>query len=186
MPPALQEGECGNLRRVVRELSESRAKAASQRASLAERYGELQQEYHRMLRIADLSRTVSKEHLASASRTRSELRRVQLELHATRSAAAGASESAKKARVENALLRVRAAPAAVALCACVLRGLGAEGCRASPLGCPAPAPRCSPPLRPDPPHPSRARLPTRRLPARRRRRCSCWSGWTWRRRWRAR
>jgi hypothetical protein len=43
---------------VVRELAESRTKAVSQRASLAERYGELQQEYSRMLRIADLSRTV--------------------------------------------------------------------------------------------------------------------------------
>lgn len=44
--------------RVVRELTESRSKAVSQRASLAERYNDLQQEYHRMLRIADLSRTV--------------------------------------------------------------------------------------------------------------------------------
>lgn len=44
--------------RVVRELTESRSKAAMQRASLAERYNDLQQEYHRMLRIADLSRTV--------------------------------------------------------------------------------------------------------------------------------
>ena len=56
--PPLQTSECENLMRVVRELAQSRTKAVSQRASLAERYGELQQEYSRMLRIADLSRTV--------------------------------------------------------------------------------------------------------------------------------
>ena len=54
----MQSAECENLQTVVRELSESRSKAACQRAVLAEKYGELQSEYHRMLRIADLSRTV--------------------------------------------------------------------------------------------------------------------------------
>ncbi|KAL4425862.1 hypothetical protein ABPG75_009878 [Micractinium tetrahymenae] len=97
--------ECENLMRVVRELADSRSKAVSQRASLAERYNDLQQEYHRMLRIADLSRTVSKENMAKTSRTRSELRRVQLELHATRSHAQHLTEKHKKVRVENALLK---------------------------------------------------------------------------------
>ena len=56
--PPCQTSEVDNLRGVVRELTESRSKAVSQRAVLAEKYAELQQEYHRMLRIADLSRTV--------------------------------------------------------------------------------------------------------------------------------
>ncbi len=55
---ASQGSEIANLMGVVRELTESRSKAVSQRASLAERYNDLQNEYHRMLRIADLSRTV--------------------------------------------------------------------------------------------------------------------------------
>lgn len=56
--PAPQSNEADNLQRVVRELSEGRAKVAVQRAMLADKYADLQQEYHRMLRIADLSRTV--------------------------------------------------------------------------------------------------------------------------------
>lgn len=100
-----RSAECENLQTVVRELSESRSKAACQRAVLAEKYGELQSEYHRMLRIADLSRTVSKENLATTSRTRSELRRVQSELHATKNHALSLNEKHKKVRVENALLK---------------------------------------------------------------------------------
>ncbi len=41
-----------------------------------EKYVELQSEYHRMLRIAELSRTVSKENLAKTSRTQKALRQV--------------------------------------------------------------------------------------------------------------
>lgn len=44
--------------------------------------------------------------MAKTSRTRSELRRVQLELHATRNHAQHLSEKHKKVRVENALLKV--------------------------------------------------------------------------------
>lgn len=57
-PPVPQSSEAENLQRVVRELSESRAKEVSQRVTLQARYGEVQSEYARMLRIADLSRTV--------------------------------------------------------------------------------------------------------------------------------
>jgi hypothetical protein len=90
---------------VVQELSESRKQAVMKAASLSERYSELQAEYHRSLRIADLSRSVSKENMAKTSRTRTELRRVQLELHATKSHASRMSEKEKKARLENALLK---------------------------------------------------------------------------------
>lgn len=100
-----RSGECENLMRVVRELTESRKKAVLQRASLTERYAELQSEYARSLRIADLSRTVSKENLARTSRTRTELRRVQSELHATKSHAQQITEKHKKVRVENLLLK---------------------------------------------------------------------------------
>ncbi|PSC73855.1 putative beta-1,3-galactosyltransferase 16 isoform X1 isoform B [Micractinium conductrix] len=102
---ARRAAEVSNLQQVVRELSESRAKAVGGRASLVERYQELQREYHRCVRVADLSRTVSKENMANTSRTRTELRRVQLELHATKRDAQHLSEKHLKARVENALLK---------------------------------------------------------------------------------
>ena len=142
--------ECENVMRVVKELSESRSKTAYTKASLQEKYSDLQVscasccvsccvypsapphplpspthppthppailplrswsatdppaspplpttglpslpppppsqlEYHRMLRIADLSRTVSKENIAKTSRTQKQLKDVELELHATR------------------------------------------------------------------------------------------------------
>lgn len=44
---------------------------------LQEKYAELQAEFHRMLRIAELSRTVSKENLAKTSRTQKALRQVR-------------------------------------------------------------------------------------------------------------
>lgn len=97
--------EVSNLQRVVQELTESRKQAVMKAASLSERYSELQAEYHRSLRIADLSRSVSKENMAKTSRTRTELRRVQLELHTTKSHASRMSEKEKKARLENALLK---------------------------------------------------------------------------------
>ena len=45
--------------------------------------------------------------MAKTSRTRTELRAAQLELHATRSQANSLSEKNKEVRVENALLKVR-------------------------------------------------------------------------------
>ena len=72
----LQTQECDNLMRVVRELADSRAKVVSAKASLQEKYIELQTEYHRSIRIAELSRTVSKENLAKTSRTQKALRQV--------------------------------------------------------------------------------------------------------------
>ena len=53
------------------------------------------------------SHLCSKENMAKTSRTRSELRAAQLELHATRSQANSLSEKNKEVRVENALLKVR-------------------------------------------------------------------------------
>lgn len=73
---ARRSAECDNLTRVVRELSEGRVKTVCARAVLAEKHAELAAEYHRMQRIADLSRTVSKENLAKTSKTLKALRQV--------------------------------------------------------------------------------------------------------------
>lgn len=97
--------ECDNLMRVVRELADSRAKVVSTKVSLQEKYAELQAEFHRMMRIADLSRTVSKENLAKTSRTQKALRETESELHSSRSQAAKLQSKSKKLKVENCQLK---------------------------------------------------------------------------------
>jgi len=64
----VQAQECESLARVVRELTESRAKLVGGRAALAERVAALQHEFLRVVRIADLSRAASKDNLEKASR----------------------------------------------------------------------------------------------------------------------
>ena len=54
--------------RVVRELTESRSKLVAGKCVMAEKFAELQQEYMKVLRIADLSRTASRNNLAKADR----------------------------------------------------------------------------------------------------------------------
>ena len=63
-----QAQECESLARVVRELTESRAKLVGGRSVLAERVAALQHEYLRVVRIADLSRAASKDNMEKASR----------------------------------------------------------------------------------------------------------------------
>lgn len=103
----LRGAEVDNLTRVVKELSDARAKVQSAKASLHDKYCDLQAEYHRMLRIADLSRTVSKENIAKTSRTRKQLQEVELELRATRLQADKLREKSAAAKVENLLLKER-------------------------------------------------------------------------------
>ncbi len=67
-PARAQAQECESLARVVRELTESRAKLVGGRAALAERVAALQHEFLRVVRIADLSRAASKDNLEKASR----------------------------------------------------------------------------------------------------------------------
>lgn len=62
-----------NLQRVLHELTHSRAKTTMERAELASRYGDLQQEYARALRVANLSRVVSQESTAAVAGARKEL-----------------------------------------------------------------------------------------------------------------
>ncbi len=64
----LQAQECENLMRVVRELTASRSKLVAGKSVMAERFAELQQEYIKVLRIAELSRAASRSNLAKADR----------------------------------------------------------------------------------------------------------------------
>lgn len=64
--------------RVVRELTENRSKLACARTNLAERLAELQHEYMRLMRVADLSRVVSKENVAKAAKATRSLKQVRL------------------------------------------------------------------------------------------------------------
>ena len=64
--------------RVVRELTENRSKLAYARTNLAERLAELQHEYMRLMRVADLSRVVSKENVAKAAKATRSLKQVRL------------------------------------------------------------------------------------------------------------
>ena len=61
---------------VVRELTENRSKLACARTNLAERLAELQHEYMRLMRVADLSRVVSKENVAKAAKATRSLSQV--------------------------------------------------------------------------------------------------------------
>ena len=54
--------------RVVRELTASRSKLVAGKSIMAERFAELQQEYIKVLRIAELSRAASRSNLAKADR----------------------------------------------------------------------------------------------------------------------
>ena len=72
----MQSQECENLTKVVRELTQGRSKLVAGRAIQAERLAELQHEYERVLRIADLSRSLSKENMAKAGHAQGQLRDV--------------------------------------------------------------------------------------------------------------
>ena len=74
---AIQQSECENLSRVVRELAESRAQLVACRAVQSERIEELQAECMRIMRIADLSRTVSKENITKATQAKKHARQVR-------------------------------------------------------------------------------------------------------------
>ena len=64
----------------MRELTESRNKLASFRAIQAERMADLQHEYMRVMRVADLSRAVSKENLGKTAQATQRLNQVRASL----------------------------------------------------------------------------------------------------------
>ncbi|KAK9824283.1 hypothetical protein WJX72_009168 [[Myrmecia] bisecta] len=69
--------ECESLMRVVKELATSRATLVNLRTTQAERLAELQHEYLRVLRIADLARQVSKENIGKAAKAQKKLERAE-------------------------------------------------------------------------------------------------------------
>ena len=70
--PAMQQQECSNLMEVVRELTDSRSRLVCAKTNLAEQLAELRHDYMRVARVADLSRTVSKENVAKAAKAQKE------------------------------------------------------------------------------------------------------------------
>ena len=64
--------------RVVRELTESRSKLVCARTNLAEKLAEMQHEYMRLMRVADLSRVVSKENVAKTAKVMKTLKQVSI------------------------------------------------------------------------------------------------------------
>ncbi len=62
--------------RVVRELTENRSKLVCARTNLAEKLAEMQHEYMRLMRVADLSRVVSKENVAKTAKVMKTLKQV--------------------------------------------------------------------------------------------------------------
>lgn len=97
--------EVSNLTAVVRELSESRAVALSARATLAEKYLDLQREHARTARVADLSRTVSKENLELTRTARTAAALAAKEAAEARKEAEAAARAEFVAAGENAMLR---------------------------------------------------------------------------------
>lgn len=104
---ARRETECENLMRIVRELTESRGKAVSARAALSERYADLQGEYARSVRVAELSRAVSRKHMEITARERESLREARTELRVLRASTSRLAAQADRAAEENAMLRQR-------------------------------------------------------------------------------
>lgn len=73
----MQTQECESLMRVVRELTENRSKLVCARTNLAEKLAEMQHEYMRLMRVADLSRIVSKENVAKTAKVMKALKQVR-------------------------------------------------------------------------------------------------------------
>ena len=63
--------------RIVRELTENRSKLVCARTNLAEKLAEVQHEYMRLMRVADLSRIVSKENVAKTAKVMKTMKQVR-------------------------------------------------------------------------------------------------------------
>lgn len=74
---ACKTQECESLMRIVRELTENRSKLVCAKTNLAEKLAEMQHEYMRLMRVADLSRVVSKENVAKTIKVMKTLKQVQ-------------------------------------------------------------------------------------------------------------
>lgn len=65
--PALQTEECEGLLTVLRELTQSRNSLMNLKSVQGERLADLQNDFLRVTRIADLSRALSRENMAKAA-----------------------------------------------------------------------------------------------------------------------
>lgn len=74
---ACKTQECESLMHVMRELTENRSKLVCARTNLAEKLAEMQHEYMRLMRVADLSRVVSKENVAKTAKVMKTLKQVE-------------------------------------------------------------------------------------------------------------
>ncbi|CAL8464938.1 g4473 [Coccomyxa elongata] len=101
--------ECENLMRVVRELTESRSKLVAGKCVMAEKFAELQQEYMKVLRIADLSRTASRNNLVKADRATNLVKQVEDDLARQKRQLSALKERNCRLKLENAELRDKAA-----------------------------------------------------------------------------
>lgn len=97
--------EVDNLHSIVRELTESRAAALSARATLAEQFVDLRRAHERVARVADLSRTVSKENLELTKAARGVAAEAAKEAADAKREAAAAGKAESRAAEENAVLR---------------------------------------------------------------------------------
>jgi chromosome segregation ATPase len=100
-----KERECEHLRQIIKELSQSRSKAHKTKVELEEQFAGLQKEYYRVLKVADLARTVSQQSVSRASNLKQELSTAQDQLRRSRRRTAAAEKQAKELRDENAALK---------------------------------------------------------------------------------
>lgn len=106
---AKKEEEVEQLQRIIRELSDARARVNTQRAELAARYESLQSEFHRAVKVSELARAVSRHNLSKSHRAGNQLRYSQDELHRHRKLLAAYKDKNALLAVENGELRSKLA-----------------------------------------------------------------------------
>ncbi|KAL3156045.1 hypothetical protein ABBQ32_013033 [Trebouxia sp. C0010 RCD-2024] len=104
---ACKTQECASLMGVVRELTENRSKLVCARTNLAEKLAEMQHEYMRLMRVADLSRVVSKENVAKTAKVMKTLKQVEDESARQQHLIGYFKERNKNLKDENLELRER-------------------------------------------------------------------------------
>ncbi|CAK0787193.1 hypothetical protein CVIRNUC_010409 [Coccomyxa viridis] len=101
--------ECENLMRVVRELTASRSKLVAGKSVMAERFAELQAEYIKVLRIAELSRAASRSNLAKADKATNLAKQVEDDMARQKRQLSVLKERNARLKAENIELRDKAA-----------------------------------------------------------------------------
>lgn len=104
---ARKESECEHLHRLLKELVASRSQLVRTKVDLQERFSHLQVEMYRVLKVADLARTVSKQNVGSTARLRVELRDTKDELYRSKKLIACLQDKNRALRKENLELSER-------------------------------------------------------------------------------